>query len=162
MLNTIGIDITLPAKLSAQQQKFADAILEGKCQRDAYIAAGYKPTNENTMDACASRLLRNVKVMSYIEEARENASESSEVTLEWLIKESADLYQRAKEEGAYAAANATLKTVGVYTGFWNEKSTRENLNKNVEDLDRSELLAIASGQGTADANGRGDGSDSIH
>ena len=118
-------------KLSTQQEKFCLNIIEGMNQTDAYKAAGYKCANDNVAAANAAALIRNPKIESKLAEMRENASESAEITLEWLIRESADLYRKAKKEGSYAAANATLKTVGVYTGLWNEKSTRENINRDV-------------------------------
>lgn len=140
------------AKLSQQQERFARNIIEGMNQTDAYKAAGYKCANDNVAAVNASNLIRNPKIAAAIEQGRQKAAEATEVTLEWLINESVSLYRQAKREGAHAAANATLKTIGVYTSHWNEKSTRTNINTDAADLTEAELAAIASG-GSARAAG---------
>lgn len=129
-------------KLTEQQEAFCRYVVEGMSQTDAYEKAGYKGNRKSLQDN-AARLIGTDRIQSRIAELRQNASEGAEVTLEWLIRESVDLYRQAKKEGAHAAANATLKTVGVYTGFWNEKSTRENINRDADQLTDDELAHLA-------------------
>lgn len=69
------------AGLSEQQRRFADYILKGKTQQDAYIKAGYSVKNVETARVNASRLLTNAKVAAYIAERQERAAERAEVSL---------------------------------------------------------------------------------
>lgn len=134
--------------LNVKQKRFADFILEGKTQLEAHQLAGYDGKNDNARNASACEILKNPNVQAYIEAMQEKASEATEITLEWLIAESVDLFRKAKADGSHAAANATLKTVGVYTGLWNEKSTRENVNRDVTDYSEEELEALISEGGS--------------
>tara|TARA_X000001316_G_C922037_1_gene36784 strand:- start:193 stop:651 length:459 start_codon:yes stop_codon:yes gene_type:complete len=151
------------SKLSEQQEKFCRNVVEGMSQTDAYIAAGYKVKSNDVAKVNASRLLTNANVADRIAELRQKAVERTEVTLEWLVEEAVSTYRAAREDSAHAAATGALKEVGILTGLRVEKSERTNRNiQDVEDLDRSELLAIASSARAAAQDGRGDGSDSIH
>ena len=137
-------------KLSEQQEKFCRNIVEGMSQTDAYEAAGYKGDRKSLQDN-ASRLIGNDRIVARIKELRQKAAEATEINAEWLLRESVDTYKAARDDGAYGPANALLKTIGVYSGDWNENSTRENLHKYAEDFSEEELAAIASGSGTGAA-----------
>ncbi|MEK3819680.1 terminase small subunit [Cytobacillus sp. FSL W8-0315] len=63
--------------LSEQQKKFADLYIASGNAKQAYIEAGYKAKG-NAAEASASRLLRNVKVATYIEE-RNNSLQSDRI-----------------------------------------------------------------------------------
>ncbi len=134
-------------KLSEQQEKFCRNIVEGMSQTEAYAKAGYKGAGKQLGDN-ASRLIANDRVAARIAEMRQKAAENTQIDAEWLLRESVDTYKAAREDGAHGPANQLLKTIGVYSGDWNEKSTRENLHKYAEDFTEEELAAIASGSGT--------------
>ncbi len=70
-----------------RQQAFADLILTGCNQTDAYLKAGYKAKSRTVAEVCASRLLLNDKVASYITEMRSRASVNTGVTLERVLNE---------------------------------------------------------------------------
>lgn len=57
--------------LSLKQEKFCVEYAKSGNARQSYINAGYKNKNENTIDACASRLLSNAKVKSRLAELQE-------------------------------------------------------------------------------------------
>ena len=140
------------SKLSEQQEKFCRNIVEGMNQGDAYREAGYKCASDDAAWANASRLISNDKVADRITELRQKAAEATEINAEWLLRESVESYKAARKDGAHGAVNGLLKTIGVYSGDWNEKSTRENLNKYAEDFTEEELAAIASGSGSGAAD----------
>jgi phage terminase small subunit len=73
-------------KLTAQQQKFVNNLLEGMDAKTAYIKAGYC-ARENAAEASASRLLRNAKVKTAIEEAQKRAAYKAEVVAERILRE---------------------------------------------------------------------------
>jgi len=60
----------MPALANAKHEAFARAIVAGRSGRDAYCGAGFKPSNDNTADACASRLLATAKVAARVAELK--------------------------------------------------------------------------------------------
>ena len=133
------------SKLSEQQEKFCRNVVEGMNQGDAYRDAGYKCSSDEAAWAHASRLIRNGKVADRIAELRDNATESTEVTLQWLIEQAQGVLKDARDDNAHAAAISAIKELGVLTGERVEKRQNENINRNVEDISEAELAAIATG-----------------
>lgn len=56
--------------LTGKKRLFADAVIAGKSNRDAAIAAGYSP---KTASAAGSRLVKDPEVMAYLTERRKGA-----------------------------------------------------------------------------------------
>jgi hypothetical protein len=134
--------------LTKQQEAFALNIIAGMNQTDAYKAAGYKCANDNVAAVSASELVRNPKVVAFVEAHRAQAAKEAQIDLAWLIRESVATYTAAKKDAAYGPAVSALKTIGVYTGFWDEKSTRHNINRTIDEYSDDDLLAhIESGSG---------------
>jgi hypothetical protein len=152
------------SRLSQQQQRFADLILEGRNQTDAYKQAGYKCANDNVAAVSASELVRNPKVVAYMTERRQEAAQSLQIDLQWLINKGVAILEAAEKQGAYGPAISALKEVGILTGERIEKSQRENINRNVDEYDDAELLAItrASSAGVAGPARRSQEPDSVH
>jgi phage terminase small subunit len=149
------------SKLSEQQEKFCRNIIEGMPQYEAYIAAGYADTA--SAHANASRMISADKIQNRIAEMRAEATQGSQITLQWLMLKAEEVLYAAMEDRSHAASMAAIKELGVLSGERIEKSERTNRNiQDVEDLDRSELLAIASRARAAAQDGRGDGPDSVH
>ena len=147
------------SRLSQQQRRFADLILEGKSQTQAYKDAGYKCANDNVAAVSASELVRNPKVVAYIEDHRKEAAKALQIDLQWLIKKGVAILDAAEKEGAYGPAVSALKEVGILTGERVEKSQRENINRDAADLTTAELdeliaAELASGE-AGKASGRG-------
>jgi hypothetical protein len=129
--------------LSQQQKRFADLVLQGKNQTDAYKQAGYKCANDNVAAVSASELVRNPKVVAYMTEHRQEAAQALHIDLQWLITKGVAILEAAEKEGAYGPAISALKEVGILTGERIEKSQRENINRNVDEFDETELVTIA-------------------
>jgi hypothetical protein len=89
-------------QLNVRQQKFADAILEGKTQRDAYLLAGYKISTENAVDVSASQLLSNPKIKSYIDSKRAKIDKKVEARLEiskeWALGKLKETVERCAQD----------------------------------------------------------------
>ena len=77
----------MPVLKNTRHEYFAQSMAKGKSQRQAYIDAGYDCSNENIIDAAASRLLSNVKVSARITELKERAAVKTEVTIQSLLEE---------------------------------------------------------------------------
>ena len=75
-----------PEKLTVMQQRFADFILQGKSQRDAYRLAGYKSETDEATDANASRLISSDKVAAYLSARRQKIAAKVELTTEHFAR----------------------------------------------------------------------------
>ena len=73
-------------RLNAKQQIFANGILEGKTQRQAYIDAGYEAKTETAQDTGASEILRNPQVKAYIEAVQAQSQKNTIATREEILE----------------------------------------------------------------------------
>lgn len=73
--------------LTDKQQLFADYYLANNCNaKQAYIKAYGKQKTDNVAESQASRLLRNVKVLNYVNQRQKQLQEETYVTQEYVIK----------------------------------------------------------------------------
>lgn len=101
--------------LSEQQKRFADYYIETGNASESYQRAGYKAKG-NVAEAAASRLLRNVKVIEYIEQQNKmlqdnRIADMEEVKIFWtntLRDEDMDLKHRLKASEYIAKTNAAF------------------------------------------------------
>lgn len=75
--------------LTPKQEKFAQCVVEGMSQADAYRAAyNCKPTAKpESIQQLACRLMDNVKVRSRVEELKQRALKRHDLTVDDLIRE---------------------------------------------------------------------------
>jgi hypothetical protein len=95
------------ARLTAHQELFAQAVFQGVGLGKAYAQAGYKAANRNTLDASASALLRNPKIVERMEEMAQAKRISEAVTVQTVTHMLAEVYEdgrRYKQIGAAATA----------------------------------------------------------
>ena len=76
----------MPALKNARHEAFCLALLEGKTQADAYIAAGYK-ANDAAARANGSKLLTNANIASRIEELKDKAAEGAVMSAREVLEE---------------------------------------------------------------------------
>ncbi len=74
------------ADLTDRQRKFAQNLVKGMSQADAYRNAGYSFKSEKTATEAASRLARNIKVSSYLDELRAKSEDEAIWTRNRLIR----------------------------------------------------------------------------
>jgi len=79
----------LASELKPKHLSFANGILSGKTQKQAYIDAGYATKGAN---AHASRLASNGSIKKYIEFAKQDVQEAAQATLafdehKWLLNQ---------------------------------------------------------------------------
>lgn len=75
------------ARPTGRALAFADLILAGSSQRDAYRGAGYKAKSDASADANASKLIRNAKVAAYLAEKRAALEAKTDITRERILRE---------------------------------------------------------------------------
>lgn len=150
--------------LSEQQERFCQLIAQGKNQTDAYMEAGYKVKDAEVAKSAASRLFANVNIVARVAELRAASVDDTLVTLEWLKEQAKGILKEARAAKQFAAATGALKELGILSGERIEKSQRENINRNVDEYDDAELLAItrASSAGVVGPARRSQEPDSVH
>jgi phage terminase small subunit len=108
-----------------KHEKFAQGFAEGKFADEAYSAAGYKSGR-----AHASRLAANGRIRRRVAELQDAAATETQVTVETLIKEAAEIQQLATKAGQHSAAIAALIAKAKLAGRWVERSEQRNTNVN--------------------------------
>jgi len=78
------------AAMTPRFRRFAEALLEGRTQRDAARAAGYEG-NDNVVDVAASRLMHSPKLQRVMNQAWTRSGASIDTTL----RQAAELQQQA-------------------------------------------------------------------
>lgn len=116
---------------NTRHEKFAQLYAQGIAGAVAYQQAGFSCKTNDVASAAATRLLKDVKVATRIDELKAEAAKNAEVTLEWLIAQGQEIMADAKLAGQNSAAVAALKELGVLTGHREEK--RQTTVKTHED-----------------------------
>src|SRR6476646_2926086 len=106
---------------NTKHELFAQGLAEGKSMTEAYRAAGYKPNRSH-----ASRLVAKGNIKGRVAELQDAAAAETQITIESLIKEAADIQKRATKAGQHSALIAKAKLVGR----WVERSEQKNSNVN--------------------------------
>lgn len=109
--------------LTPKQEAFAQAIVTGANQSDAYRAAykvrpGTKPESVNQN---ASRIMADVNVVSRVAELREPVAKKAQITLESHLDDLMRLRNMAVKEKQYSAAISAEVSRGKAAGIYIEK-----------------------------------------
>ncbi len=92
--------------LTPKQEAFAQAIVAGVSQSDAYRAA-YKVrpnTKPESVNQNASRIMANVNIMSRVAELREPVAKNAQITLESHLEDLKRLRNMAAKSNQWSAA----------------------------------------------------------
>ena len=111
-------------KLTPKQQSFCQEFLKHFNGTKAYQLV-YK-VNIKQAEANSSRLIRNDKVRLFLAQATQKQAEKAELSIEWIIKELKQLYERCQSTlsapGAIAGATKQLELLGKHIGMWIDRS----------------------------------------
>jgi hypothetical protein len=110
---------------NTKHERFAQELAEGKSMSEAYEAAGYKPNRSH-----ASRLVANGNIRGRVAVLQDAAAAETQVTIESLINEAADIQRRATKAGQHSAAIAALIAKAKLAGRWVERAEQKNTNVN--------------------------------
>src|ERR1700722_19522661 len=108
-----------------KHERFAQELAEGKSMNEAYEAAGYKSSRPH-----ASRLATNGNIKGRVAELQDAAATETQITIEGLISEAANIQRLATEAGQHSAAIAALIAKAKLAGRWIERSEQKNSNVN--------------------------------
>ena len=110
---------------NVKHERFAQEVAEGKSMSEAYEKAGYKPNRSH-----ASRLVAKGNIKGRVAELQDAAAAETQVTVESLINEAADIQEHATKAGQYSAAIAALVAKAKLAGRWMERAEQRNTNVN--------------------------------
>ena len=131
--------------LTPKQEAFAQAIVTGVNQSDAYRAA-YKVrpgTKAESVNVAASKLMSDAKVTQRVAELREPVAKKAQITLESHLDDLMRLRNMAVKEKQYSAAITAEVARGKASGVHVEKSAVEVTGKDggpMETVTRIELV----------------------
>lgn len=126
------------AELNDRQERFCQEYIIDLKVGEAAVRAGY---SEKTAYSIGSRLLKNVKVASRIEELQKKVNAKLELTQEWVLKHLKEVVAKSMQEkevekfnyitkeiegtGEYIfdsrGANQALQLIGKHLGMFTEK-----------------------------------------
>lgn len=117
--------------LTPKQEKFAQCVVEGMSQADAYRAAyNCKPTAKpESIQQLACRLMDNVKVRSRVEELKQRALKRHDLTVDDLIRELEEARTTAltcetpQSSAAVAATMGKAKLLGLEKQVFDHQSS---------------------------------------
>jgi len=110
-------------KITQLQENFAQSIVDGLNQTEAYKSAGYSVDNKlpATVYQAASRLAANSKVVARILELKQAVTDILVAKKAWdterFIGEAEVNLHMARRDGQLSAANAALTTIGKAAGL---------------------------------------------
>jgi hypothetical protein len=116
---------------NTKHERFAQGLAEGRSADEAYEVAGYKRNRSH-----ASRLVAKGSIRGRVAELQGAAAEETQITIESLIGEAADIQRRATQAGQHSAAIAALIAKAKLAGRWVERSEQRNTNANYVVSDR--------------------------
>ena len=129
-------------QLTPKQEAFAQAIVAGVSQSDAYRAA-YKVrpnTKPESVNQNASRIMANVNIMSRVSELREPVAKKAQITLESHLDDLMRLRNMAAKEKQYSAAISAEIARGKASGVHVEKSEQTVSTRTLEPVPDDEFL----------------------
>ncbi len=128
--------------LTPKQEAFAQAIVTGISQSDAYRLA-YKvgpKTKPESVNQNASRIMANVNVMSRVAELRLPVAKKAQITLESHLDDLMRLRNMAAKEKQYSAAIAAEIARGKASGVHVEKSEQTVSTRTLDPLKDEDFL----------------------
>jgi len=115
----------MPHLKAAYERFVQEYVANGRNGQDAYMAA-FPKSGKSAARGSASRLLARAEVKSRVAEMQGKSAERSQVTLDKLIKEAADIQRAAMDANSYAAAISALIARAKLCGLWVERTQGEN------------------------------------
>lgn len=117
----------MPKGLNQRQAAFAEFIVQGMAASRAYKEAGYEGKG-NTAESKASRLVRNGKVASYIEELRGKIQDSAIYTSKELQKDLTKMMKGAMADDDRTGFSALATQLCKIQGLYQKETVDVNLN----------------------------------
>ena len=110
-------------KLTAKQLSFCLELLKHFNASQAALDAGYSKINYGHI---GWELLQKTTIQQKLQELTAKQAEKAEITIEWIIQELKQMYERCQSTlsapGAIAGATKQLELLGKHIGMWIDRS----------------------------------------
>jgi len=93
--------------LNPRQRQFANGVLEGMSQTQAYLAA-YPNSSARTAETSSSRMMSSAKVARYLEIANAQVCERAKVSRQWALEQLKEIAQEPSSNTAGKVAAIAL------------------------------------------------------
>jgi phage terminase small subunit len=130
----------MPSLENPKHERFAQELAKGKTADEAYQNAGYKPNRGN-----ATTLKANQSILDRVAEIQDRSAIRTEITLQTLMEEAAEIQAAAMKANQHSAAVAALTAKAKLAGLWIDKAENTNRNIDASQLSDAELADIAAG-----------------
>lgn len=133
-------------QLSTKQKQFADIYLDnGKNASAAYRLTYGSDKPEANINSMASRLLRSVKVQTYLVQVMrtnlEKTAIKQDIDRSFLIGQYLELVEMGKAKGQISSAIRALDSLAHITGLWLSRvEVGGSVDHNLTQLDTTQLL----------------------
>ena len=114
----------LKAGMTPKQEAFAQSLVTGLSQSDAYrVAFNVRPnTKPETVNQAASRLMADSNISARVAELRKPVAQKAQITLESHLQRLQDLSEKAERSGNLSAAITAEIARGKASGVHVEKT----------------------------------------
>ncbi len=137
------IDIPDISHLTAKQQRFVQAILEGQGDVEAYKTAGYSQNTEpKHLATKAKDLKNNGHIKPILTNFRLRNAEKMDLTAETHTRQLLELAGKSEAAGQYGAAIRALELTGKVAGHYVERIRQEEAPR-VQDAQKTVLQVIS-------------------
>lgn len=120
--------------LNLKHHLFAIAFLDCLNPGEAYVRAGYEVKSEEVAQAAGRRLLRNVRVMAMIDNAKREMAEEAKATAANTVARLNLVYLEAMLRSDFANAISALRELGKHFGIYEKDNTQKSYT--LEDAER--------------------------
>lgn len=128
----------MPKKLTARQKLFCTEFIKDFNASQAVIRAGY---SKNTARQSGYQLLTNIYIQGKLAELTAKQAEKAEISVQWIIQELKQLYDRCQSSlsspGAIAGATKQLELLGKHLAMFTE---RVEVNADIKTISSEETI----------------------
>lgn len=111
-------DVQAPPELKPRQKRFCELYVTEPNGAKAAKDAGYSKTGASVT---ATRLLKLPHVQVYIDALRQEAASRMQISIDSIIKNLRDAYDKAMEDGKYSDAVRAMELIGKHLGMFTER-----------------------------------------
>lgn len=130
---------------NTRHERFAQELFKGLPQGEAYTRAGYNPS-----DGAASRLSKNVNIVTRVAELHEEAAQLAKVDAAYVLRQAVKLHEKCLEANENNTAARALELIGKHKAVQAFKEVIEHGGRieyaNISDEELDARIAALTGE----------------
>lgn len=131
--------VTTPRReteLNERQERFVQEYLKDHSPGPAYLRAGYEVTDPKDADICGRRLLKDVRIMCLLQEARIKRIEMVGMDASKTVHHFYYMHLESLRQGDIANATKCLIELSKILGHYEKHNVQKNRQYTMEDIER--------------------------